>query len=558
MDINSAFEIDRTLCIVADGGYFNIALQFPDDLLAHATDVALLLNYRANNPQTSALKTFYIMADTTYGSCCVDEISAAHVNADLVVHYGRSCLSRTSRIPVLYVFGSPPVDFNDCVSSLSAFVPLQTPILFLYDAIYCNSAVNIVKVLAEKGFSDIVVSTIDTEVGVVSSVGYAREILDSAITSYGRKYVIPEGRDLKEYTIIYIGGESLTLTNIIMTHNSLPSFSYDPALKIAREENSTINKLLRRRYVMVQKAKDADVIGIVVGTLGVGELKSITFLLHSILPVRLLQSIHVYFNLMMTFGIWKCRLNASHLMHDDYRFSDTSHILNYSQINLLFFELKLPKTVSYLPLIDHLKRLISASGKKAYMIAVGKPSPSKLGNFAEIDAFVIVACPENTLVDSKEFLRPIVTPFELEIALVGASGGREWNGEYETDLAKLAERMRVEAADVQERANVGDSDSEPYFSLVTGGYKSRKQYGAVEIKGEEEVNSLVNGAVELRKSAGTVSKFVMNSAAGTYLNEKRTWKGVEVKQGETAVEGAAVGRSGVASGYTAEGEGEQK
>lgn len=35
----------------------------------------------------------YVMADTTYGSCCVDEVGAAHVNAECVIHYGHTCLS---------------------------------------------------------------------------------------------------------------------------------------------------------------------------------------------------------------------------------------------------------------------------------------------------------------------------------------------------------------------------------------------------------------------------------------------------------------------------------
>lgn len=35
----------------------------------------------------------FVMADTTYGSCCVDEVGASHINADCVVHYGHTCLS---------------------------------------------------------------------------------------------------------------------------------------------------------------------------------------------------------------------------------------------------------------------------------------------------------------------------------------------------------------------------------------------------------------------------------------------------------------------------------
>lgn len=36
---------------------------------------------------------FYVMADTVYGSCCVDEVGASHVDADCVVHFGPACMS---------------------------------------------------------------------------------------------------------------------------------------------------------------------------------------------------------------------------------------------------------------------------------------------------------------------------------------------------------------------------------------------------------------------------------------------------------------------------------
>lgn len=42
----------------------------------------------------------FVMADTTFGSCCVDEVAASHVDADCVVHYGHTCLSPS----VLFLF----------------------------------------------------------------------------------------------------------------------------------------------------------------------------------------------------------------------------------------------------------------------------------------------------------------------------------------------------------------------------------------------------------------------------------------------------------------------
>ena len=58
-------------------------------------------------------------------------------------------------------------------------------------------------------------------------------------------------------------------------------------------------------------------------------------------------------------------------------------------------------SASYLPLIARIRQALVRAHKKAYTISVGKLNPAKLANFAEIECFVLVACPENTLVDAK-------------------------------------------------------------------------------------------------------------------------------------------------------------
>lgn len=58
-------------------------------------------------------------------------------------------------------------------------------------------------------------------------------------------------------------------------------------------------------------------------------------------------------------------------------------------------------TAGSLPLLSHLRTLLKAKHKKTYTVAVGKLNPAKLANFAEVECFVLVACGENTLVDSR-------------------------------------------------------------------------------------------------------------------------------------------------------------
>ncbi|KAI7982993.1 2-(3-amino-3-carboxypropyl)histidine synthase subunit 2 [Camellia lanceoleosa] len=47
---------------------------------------------------------------------------------------------------------------------------------------------------------------------------------------------------------------------------------------------------------------------------------------------------------------------------------------------------------------------------------MGKLKPAKLVNFLECDVFVYVSFAQTALLDSKEFLSPVITPFEAMIA----------------------------------------------------------------------------------------------------------------------------------------------
>lgn len=40
-------------------------------------------------------------------------------SAEVVIHYGPSCASPVSRLPVLWVFGRSPIDISDCCSQLT-------------------------------------------------------------------------------------------------------------------------------------------------------------------------------------------------------------------------------------------------------------------------------------------------------------------------------------------------------------------------------------------------------------------------------------------------------
>ncbi|GJE95962.1 diphthamide biosynthesis protein [Phanerochaete sordida] len=457
-DLEDFFEIERTVEKVLKHDYKRIALQFPDELLHLSVPI-----YRSLKAKCGTGHDFYVLADTSYGSCCVDEVAAQHVDADAMVHYGHACMSQTSRLPVIYVFGKSPVEVDDCVARLTETLQSSetapSKILLRTDVRYAYAA----ETIADK-LRGALPSSSSLQYHPVPRFTLPAAAEPTRISQGENAYDDEEQSD----TILYLGGESLGLTNLLITHSSSTVYSYDPKAKTARLESGKTNKLLMRRYATVQRARDADVFGILVGTLGVA---------------------------------------------------------------------------AYLPLITRLRALLKRRQKKAYTITVGKLNPAKLGNFLEVECFVLVACPENSLVEARDFLRPIVTPFELEIALQDEP---EWTGRYVLDFGRLA----LEDANEKpaERGEGSDDDADrPMFSLVTGTYRQAKRYGGAQPSDAPADGEAEPSAVVLRNQDNALS-VLSDSAAGHFL-QGRTYRGLETRIGEDAPSVLEQGRSGIARGY---------
>ncbi|KAF7328851.1 2-(3-amino-3-carboxypropyl)histidine synthase subunit 2 [Mycena venus] len=426
-ELDDFYEIERIVAEILAGDYKRVALQFPDELLHDSVPI-----YRRLKAGIGIGRELYVLADTSYGRHVADSLArrcftkwqpSTSMRTQL---YTTATRDRTSRLPVIYVFGKKPIDVEDC-SLRVAEVFEGASALLRYDVAYAHRAENIAAAL--------------------------REALHVPV-SLPSQTIDPE-------SIIYIGGESLGLANLLITHSTYTVYSYDPVSKSARLESSRTNRLLMRRYAVVQKARDADVFGILVGTLGVA---------------------------------------------------------------------------SYLPLIKHLRALLARTRKKSYTISVGKLNPSKLANFAEIECFVLVACPENSLVEARDFLRPIITPFELEVAL---QAEQSWTGRYVLDFDKL---LAESAGDDAPPPDSDDDADQPVFSLITGTYRHAKRFGADAGKGKETLDPPDTderaSSVILRNQDTTVA--LADSAAAQFFQE-RTFRGLEARVGGGCTERAGAG-----------------
>lgn len=75
---------------------------------------------------------FFILGDTSYGSCCVDEVAASHIDADAMIHFGPACLSRISRLPVFYVFPTRTFNASILAEAIRKEFPQSTEKLMIF------------------------------------------------------------------------------------------------------------------------------------------------------------------------------------------------------------------------------------------------------------------------------------------------------------------------------------------------------------------------------------------------------------------------------------------
>jgi diphthamide biosynthesis protein 2 len=98
----------------------------------------------------------YILADTSYGTCCVDEVAAEHVDADVVVHYGRSCLSPSARLPVIYVFTHKAFPLEPVVQAFKTTYPdLTTKVIIAADVTFSGHVPGLYSRLVQDGYSNL-------------------------------------------------------------------------------------------------------------------------------------------------------------------------------------------------------------------------------------------------------------------------------------------------------------------------------------------------------------------------------------------------------------------
>ncbi|KAF4624870.1 hypothetical protein G7Y89_g13299 [Cudoniella acicularis] len=515
-ETREVYEIERTVREIVEGGWQRIALQFPDGMLVDAPRVFSELerelstreeqkSLATENENGNTTRTrLYILADTSYGSCCVDEIAAEHVDAQVVVHYGRACLSPTARLPVIYVFTSRPLRGDDVVGAFESSFGQEDEgkgdkVVIMADLTYHSHVNPLVERLRENGWKNV----------------RSTEVIHDPTSSIPNRKIIwgdtefVDEKGLREWKIWHISDPPsallLTLSSRIKELIIYPTNSATTTSTQAVKANTAT--ALRRRYALLTRLTTTPVIGILINTISVA---------------------------------------------------------------------------NYMSSISSLQKLISAAGKKSYTFVVGKVNAAKMANFGEVGGWVVIGCWESSLVEGGDFYAPVVTPFELGLALQ-ADGERVWSGEWRGDFdgvlsasekvvkseVKPEEKEDKKSKRIEVEGNLDDEEESapPEFDLRTGRYVSHSRPMRTAAPLSASQPSTVNQAEPTPTSQSLTRRAKLDvatvngavSPGAEFLRSQRTWTGLGsdfVEEGAAEAGTIEEGRSGVARGYTV-GEGER-
>ena len=270
-ELHSIYEIERTAREIKEGGWGRVALQFPDMMLGDAAWVVGALNKALNtsaskdNGTPNVQPKVYVLADTSYSACCVDEVAAEHVDAQVVVHYGRSCLSPTARLPVIYVFTRYPLNRDAIIRDAETTFPdKDTKIVVIADVTYQDHVPAICDRLRSQGYTDILsTSVVHDPSGTIPN----RKLTPLDNTSNSPADPSP---DLTTYSALHISTPPTSL--LLALHSRLRTLHIchtDPSA-----ESPNVAALLRRRFARVLSLSSAGTIGILVNTLSVANYLS--------------------------------------------------------------------------------------------------------------------------------------------------------------------------------------------------------------------------------------------------------------------------------------------
>ncbi|KAL6452067.1 hypothetical protein SBY92_003376 [Candida maltosa Xu316] len=241
--------------------YKRITLQFPDTLVCDSATIVHELQRELKIDPQSIRQRLWILADTSYSACCVDEVAAEHVKSDLVVHFGDACLNEIDKLDAVFVLGKPRIDVIAAVYVFKKTYSVEQKVVLMADAPHTY----VLRQIASQ-LNDYDIEVADLPQNKKSHlVGYSPQ--PSVHKSFNRSF--SADIDFSECELFHITvPESPRLLQLTTRFNGVTV--YDPT-----DQSVSTGPFpnLMRRYKYVHQARMAGTVGILVNTLSLANTK---------------------------------------------------------------------------------------------------------------------------------------------------------------------------------------------------------------------------------------------------------------------------------------------
>jgi len=241
---NYNLEVPKTIWRIRRDGFKRVALQLPEGLTMFATTLSDII-------ETFTEAETVIMADVTYGACCVDDFSAKALGCDLMVHYGHSCLvpvDQTTNIKMLYIFVDIKIDSLHFVESLKVSLEKEEQV----------SLVSTIQFVA----------TLQAVARDLNSEGWKVEVPQAKPLSPGEILGCTSPDMRSSQALVYLGDGRFHLESAMIANPLVKAYRYDPYSKVLSREYYDHDLMKKNRHQAIETAKQADTWGLILGTLG--------------------------------------------------------------------------------------------------------------------------------------------------------------------------------------------------------------------------------------------------------------------------------------------------
>jgi 2-(3-amino-3-carboxypropyl)histidine synthase len=235
------FEEERIKQEILRLGAKRVLVQLPEGLKPEAQHLANTIE------KTGALPMF--SADPCYGACDLVTSEAESLNADLIIHYGHSKLSKHERVPTVYVEARATLPVDDAVAKAIPLLEKWRKIGLTTTVQHVQTLDNVRELLLRAGKMVVI--------GDAGRLEYPGQVIGC---DYSNARSV--AKDVEAF--LFVGGGRFHAVGVALS-TSKPTIVADPYDNSAFSVDEEAEKIVKQRWAIIEEARKAKTFAILVG-----------------------------------------------------------------------------------------------------------------------------------------------------------------------------------------------------------------------------------------------------------------------------------------------------